>query len=75
MQVVTVTNLFKHANLSAEEKNINVYEEGERDSIDFVEPLISTIVSSFTSNYKILFAIYGLIFGFFYSRNIWILLK
>ena len=62
------------ANSTQEERKISIYESGEKDSIDFIEPIISTIVSSFTSNARILFAVYGLIFGFFYSRNIWILL-
>ncbi|MFW5804786.1 MAG: hypothetical protein ACOCWG_06105, partial [bacterium] len=41
--------------------------------IDFVQPLILFIVSRFTDNHNILFGFYGLIFGFFYSRNIWYL--
>ena len=63
------------ASTGDEKKNIAVYEVGEKDSIDFLEPIISKAISSFTTNYKILFAVFGLIFGFFYSRNIWILLK
>ena len=41
--------------------------------IDFVQPLSMFIVSRFTDNHNILFGFYGLIFGFFYSRNIWYL--
>ena len=41
--------------------------------LDIAVPLINFILSRFTDNYKILFAVFGLIFGFFYSRNIWFL--
>ena len=35
---------------------------------------IQFLVSRFTTDYKIFFLIYGLIFGYFYSRNLWFLL-
>lgn len=41
---------------------------------DIVRPIIGYTVSRFTYDHRILFAIYGLIFGYFYSRNIWFLL-
>jgi hypothetical protein len=47
----------------------------EGGELDIANPLILFIVSIFTSNYHILFVIYGLIFGFFYSRNIWLLIE
>lgn len=43
--------------------------------LDVIDPIITFIVSSFTPSYHVLFAIYGLVFGFFYSRNIWYLLS
>ncbi|MCF8380665.1 MAG: EpsG family protein [Bacteroidales bacterium] len=39
-------------------------------STDFIEPLISFIVSRFTSDHSILFAVYAAIFGFFYLKSI-----
>lgn len=42
---------------------------------DVVQPFTSFLVSKFTSNYRIFFAVLGFIFGYFYSRNIWFLLK
>ena len=51
---------------------INLYSENSQ--LDILQPLLNVVVSRFTDNYKILFAIYGLIFGFFFSRNLWMLL-
>ncbi len=48
--------------------------DGTTNSIDIMQPTISYIVSCFTSNPHILFGVFGLIFGYFYSRNIWYLL-
>lgn len=42
--------------------------------VDAIQPLITAFVASFTDNPVVLFTIFGLIFGFFYSRNIWYLL-
>ena len=44
-------------------------------SVDFVEPLISFIVSRFTSNKSILFAAYTALFGFFYLKSIGLLYR
>lgn len=41
--------------------------------VDVIQPLLSFLVSRVTDNYHVLFAVFGLIFGFFYSRNIWYL--
>jgi len=43
--------------------------------VDILKPLLDNLVSLFTNNYKILFLVYGLIFGFFFSRNLWLLLN
>ena len=42
--------------------------------LDVLETIIIFIVSRFTDNYHVLFAVFGLIFGYFYSRNIWYLI-
>ena len=47
----------------------------ESTSLDIIEPLISFSVSRLTNDPRFLFAVFGLVFGYFYSRNIWILLE
>lgn len=43
-------------------------------SVDFLESLISFIVSRFTNDFRFLFLAYGLIFGFFFVQSIGLLL-
>ncbi len=52
-----------------------VFDPTQTGQLDFARPLINFILSGFTSNYHVLFAVYGLIFGFFYSRNISFLIQ
>jgi hypothetical protein len=47
----------------------------ETNYIDILQPLISFIISRFTSNPHWLFAAFGFVFGYFYSRNIWFLFE
>lgn len=49
--------------------------DGETKTLDIVQPLVSFVVANITSNYHVLFAVFGIIFGYFYSRNIWYLLS
>jgi len=51
----------------------NFYSE-ESGTIDIYQPLLTYILSIFTDNGNILFAFFGILFGYFYSRNIWLLL-
>jgi hypothetical protein len=46
----------------------------ETNFIDIVQPLLTFFVAAFTDNPNILFAVFGLVFGFFYSRNLWYIL-
>lgn len=46
----------------------------ETNYVDVVQPLLTFLVSRFTNNENILFGVFGLVFGFFYTRNIWFLL-
>jgi hypothetical protein len=39
-------------------------------SVDFIEPMISFIISRFTENYRVLFGVYAALFGFFYLKSI-----
>lgn len=43
--------------------------------VDVAQPLLTFLVSRITDNGRILFAAFGLVFGYFYSRNIWRLLS
>lgn len=46
----------------------------EEQSLDIFETIIIFLLSRVTGNYHVLFALFGLIFGYFYSRNIWYLI-
>jgi len=48
---------------------------GEGGSTDIYEPIITYFLSLVTDNGNILFGVFGLVFGYFYSRNIWLLLE
>jgi len=39
-------------------------------SVDIIEPFLSFVVSRFTSDYNVLFAVFATIFGFFYLKSI-----
>ena len=51
----------------------NFYSE-ESSNVDVYQPLVTYILALFTDNGNILFAVFGILFGYFYSRNIWLLL-
>lgn len=51
-----------------------LYVEGSR-YLDVIQILITFLVSRFTADSRILFAVFGALFGFFYSRNIWTLIS
>jgi hypothetical protein len=46
----------------------------DTEYLDIFQPILIFLISRFTTNHHILFAIFGLIFGFFYSRNLWYLI-
>jgi hypothetical protein len=50
-----------------------IYVPGSR-YLDVIQILLTYLVSTFTSDTRILFALFGTIFGYFYSRNIWALI-
>lgn len=60
MDIKTLLRSFYHENSS---------------NVDIAQPLITFLVSRFTNNPRILFAVFALIFGFFHSRNIWYVLS
>ncbi len=47
----------------------------DQNTMDLYQPLVTYIISRFTDNGHVLFAIYALVFGFFYSRNTWYILN
>jgi hypothetical protein len=44
-------------------------------TVDIYEPLMTNFVSLFTQNGSILFAFFGIVYGYFYSRNIWLIVE
>lgn len=69
--VASVTNMYK-LNLSFADV-IKLYQENE--DIDILQLTIAIMVSRVTNSPQVLTAIYGFIFGFFFSRNIWFVLE
>lgn len=51
----------------------NFYSE-DGQSIDIYQPLVTYLLAFVTDNGNILFAVFGIVFGYFYSRNIWLML-
>ena len=51
------------------------FSEGGASFLDFGAPLLTYMVSWFTPSSHVLFACYAAVFGFFYSRNIWLLIR
>ena len=43
--------------------------------LDIYQPLLTWLVSLFTDNAQVLFALFALVFGWFYANNIWIILS
>lgn len=52
----------------------SVYDE-DGGSTDYYVVLVTYALSRFTGNTHILFMVFALVFGFFYSRNIWFLIN
>ncbi|MEQ8530260.1 MAG: hypothetical protein RIB86_00280, partial [Imperialibacter sp.] len=45
------------------------------EQVDIYEPTIVFFISRITDSGDALFAVFGLVFGFFYSRNLWMVLR
>ena len=54
-------------------ETVSTYFYSEEGSLDIYQELIVFILSRFTANAHYLFLIFAIIFGYFYSRNIWII--
>ncbi len=44
------------------------------DTVDLYQPLVTYLLSMITDSGNILFAVFGFVFGYFYSRNIWMMI-
>ena len=51
----------------------NFYSE-EGTAVDLYQPLVTYLLSFFTNSGNVLFAVFGITYGYFYSRNLWLLL-
>lgn len=65
--------LLHNSNLTISSLIGSLYESGSE--VDILNTLITSIIASFTSDSRFLFGVYGLIFGYFYSTNIYLALK
>lgn len=65
---------FAHSDLSLKMLWDSFYSETS-GSVDIFQPIVTFLVSRITDDPSILFAVYGCIFGYFYSRNIWYVLE
>lgn len=64
---------YAHSDMNLKELWRSFYSEST-GYVDILQPMVTYLVSRFTDNPAILFAVFGLIFGYFYSRNIWYIL-
>jgi hypothetical protein len=64
---------YAHSNMNLIDLMRSLYSEGSENA-DIAQPLITFLVSRITDNPAMLFATFGFIFGYFYSRNIWYVL-
>ena len=64
---------YTYADMSLAELWDSFY-SGSSSYVDIASPIITFLVSQISNNPRILFTIFGLIFGYFCSRNIWLVL-
>ncbi len=65
---------YANAGMSFRQLFNSIYSESS-GYVDIVQPLLTYLVSRVTKNPTILFTVFGFIFGYFYSRNIWYILS
>jgi hypothetical protein len=51
----------------------SLYTDGK--TIDLYQPFVTFLVSIFTNNYLYLFTIFGLVFGYFYANNLYLIVE
>lgn len=47
----------------------------DSNTMDLYQPLLTYFISRFTDNGHVLFAAFAIVFGFFYSRNLWYIIE
>lgn len=70
--VVNLINLYNKP-LSWDVFVANFYSD-DSDNVDIYQPLITFLLSRVTKDGNILFAVFGFVYGYFFSRNIWLVL-
>lgn len=65
---------YAHSEMDLKSLIRSFYSESSSD-IDIMQPLITFVVSLVSTNPRILFAVFAMIFGFFHSRNLWYVLN
>jgi len=53
---------------------ISGFYNDDSDTVDIYQPLVTFLLSRVTADGSILFAVFGIVYGYFYSRNIWLVL-
>lgn len=53
----------------------DTFYDGSNGGTDIFQPIVTFLVSRFTDNAHILFCVFAVVFGFFYSRNVWYVLS
>ncbi len=74
LRYAEMLSYFHSKSLSFQDLSSSIYNPQE-GFFDVFQPVVTWIVAIFTDNPKWLFAFFAFIFGYFYSRNIWILLQ
>ena len=72
--VLRLMDMYSNSNVSI----LSILSNYLRDdgvTMDLYQPLMTYLISRFTDNGHVLFATFALVFGFFYSRNIWYILE
>lgn len=64
-----------HVNDISFRELVNGFYSIETMQTDIYQPLVTWLVSCFTDNYHVLFAIYGLVFSIFLAKIIWIMIE
>ena len=68
-------NLIEMHNNPVNFETVSGYFYNEENSLDIYQTLVTFLLSFFTGNSHYLFLIFAIIFGYFYSRNIWMTLN
>jgi hypothetical protein len=70
--VIKLINLY-NSTLTWDVFITNFYSE-ESGTVDIYEPLVTFLLSRFTKDGNILFAVFGFVYGYFFSRNVWLVI-